>query len=303
MNAVVVGFGSIGSRHARILNELGCHTSVVSKREVGFKPSYRSLPEAIQSERPAYVVVANRTAEHGATLSELKKLGFGGTVLSEKPLFADGDFSSAEGFSRLVVGYNLRFHPLLKRLNALLKNETLISAQCYVGQYLPEWRPSADYKNNYSAKSAWGGGVLRDLSHELDYCQWLFGRWEALTAQGGHWSSLEIDSDDVFCLMLRMASCPVVTVQMNYLDRASRREILVVTDRHTFKADLISGVLEVDRTKENCMAAIDETFRLQHKAVMEEKFGDLCSREEGLEVMRMILAAEKATKENSWVNR
>ena len=45
----------------------------------------------------------------------------------------------------------------------------------YAGQCLPTWRPESDYKNTYSAKSEKGGGVLRDLSHEIDLCLSLVG--------------------------------------------------------------------------------------------------------------------------------
>ena len=33
-------------------------------------------------------------------------------------------------------------------------------ANAQVGQYLPDWRPDTDYRNNYGAKLKWGGGIL-----------------------------------------------------------------------------------------------------------------------------------------------
>ncbi len=146
--------------------------------------------------------------------------------------------------------------------------------------------------------------MLRDLSHELDYLNWLLGGWKVLVALGGHFSHLEIESDDVFSLLMQTERCPVVTVQLNYLDRIGRRELLINTDLHTYKADLVKGILQVDGEVEIFKVNIDDTYWLQHETILAEN-GDntryLCSLDEGLEVMRMIEAVEKSAKEKAWI--
>ena len=146
--------------------------------------------------------------------------------------------------------------------------------------------------------------MLRDLSHELDYLNWLLGGWKALTALGGHFSHLEIESDDVFSLLMQTERCPVVTVQLNYLDRIGRRELLINTDLHTYKADLVKGILQVDDEVEVFKLNLDDTYWLQHETILAEN-GDntryLCSLEEGLKVMCMIEAVEKSAKEKAWI--
>ncbi|MFX7793064.1 Gfo/Idh/MocA family oxidoreductase, partial [Acinetobacter baumannii] len=51
----------------------------------------------------------------------------------------------------------------------------LYNAFIEIGQYLPDWRPTKDYRETVSAKTELGGGVLLELSHELDYAQWILG--------------------------------------------------------------------------------------------------------------------------------
>src|SRR5215472_1264696 len=128
-SALVVGLGSIGERHARLLSELGHDVAVVSRRGLGDKRrSYPMLGDALAAERPDYVVVANETAEHHATLMALASAGFAGRVLVEKPLFDRLAPLPEHRFRASFVGYNLRFHPVLQELGRVLEGEHPISA-------------------------------------------------------------------------------------------------------------------------------------------------------------------------------
>lgn len=303
MNVLVVGYGSIGARHARILSELGCHTAIVSGRKVDFQIVYPDLVAALAAEHPDYVVIANETNQHQNTLSELAKLGYTGTVLVEKPLFSNWAELPDQPFRKLFVAYNLRFHPIIQRLKTLLEGEEILSVQSYVGQYLPDWRPATDYRASYSASAEQGGGALRDLSHELDYLTWMLGKWERVSALGGHLSSLEITSDDIFALMLVTPLCPIVTLQLNYLDRKTRRFVLVNTSDHTIEADLIKGSITIDRDIELFTTERDVTYRSMHQAVLSGNTGALCSLDEGLETLYLIQMAERSARQGEWVKR
>lgn len=301
MKALIVGYGSIGSRHARILAEMGCQVAVASSRLITDYPCFGTIAESVSGFQPDYVVLANETAAHHAGLCGLAAVGFAGTVLVEKPLFHEPRPMPAHRFGKVFVAYNLRFHPLLQRLRVLLEGETLISAQAYVGQYLPGWRPERDYREGYSARGSAGGGVLRDLSHELDYLNWLLGGWRQLTALGGHYSELEISSDDVFAVMMSTARCPVVTVQLNYLDRLARRQLVINTQRHTFGIDFMAGELVVDDVRQAFPAERDHSYREMHRAILAGEGDFLCTVEEGTDVVGMIAAAELAVAERRWI--
>ena len=303
LSVLVVGYGSIGTRHVRILEELGYSAAVVSRRNFECPRRYATVLDALESELPDYVVIANRTSEHYETVKTLALAGYTGRVLVEKPLFHHLRPVPEHRFARSFVGYNLRFHPVIQRLRGLLEWETAISAQVYVGLYLPEWRPDRDYRNVYSARKSEGGGALRDLSHELDYVSWLFRGWIRLTALGGKLGDLEIDTDDVFAVLVETQGCPVVTVQMNYLDRVFRREILVNTISHTFRANLIKGTVQIDGGPvEEYDMNRDTTYLAQHRAALRNSFEPLATLEDGVNVLRMIAAAEKAARDGGWVS-
>ena len=244
---LVSGFGSIGQRHVRILREMGQKVHVFSRRKLQEEEYYQNLEAALSEVHPEYVVIANETSEHESTLKKVLSFGVP-KILVEKPLFSTSIENLTENpKSHVSIAYNLRFHPLLQRLRSEIKVQIVLSVKIYVGQYLPDWRPQQDYRKSYSASRGQGGGVLRDLSHELDYINWLFGPWQAISALGAHYSSLPGDSDDVFCLLLKMERCPALSLQMNYLDRCGRREITINTDEHTYHLDLVKQEYKKDK--------------------------------------------------------
>lgn len=301
MKALVVGFGSAGARHTRVLEGLGLAVAVVSRRPVERSGAYATIADAVPDWRPDYVVLAGRTAERRRDMAALADSGFEGPVLAEKPLFDRGTDVPDNSFSAVFVGYNLRFHPVVRRLADILEDAAVYGVHAYVGQYLPDWRPGTDYRAGYSAVRTEGGGVLRDLSHELDFLTWMLGGWTRLTAAGGRVSHLEIDSDDIFSVLFEAARCPVVSVQMNYLDSVLRRQVLALTDRGTVRADLAAGRIEFAGKTESFAPDGDDTYTAEHAAALSGDGSTLCTLPEALDVMRMIEAAETAAAQSTWV--
>jgi predicted dehydrogenase len=301
INVVVIGYGSIGQRHVRLLNELGHQVAVVSRRNVDYPTVYNQLETALLNEKPDYIVVANETSQHENTLMEIKSTGYDQKILVEKPLFL---YSGATpiNLSSLYVGYNLRFHPLIQALYERLKGTRILSVQAYVGQYLPTWRPGTDYSKSYSAFAEKGGGVLRDLSHELDYLQFLFGDWQEMMAFGGKLSDLVINSDDHFSFMYKTKKVQLVTLQMNYLDFITQRFVIINTNEKTYKADFINNTLQINEKVIKFNVERDDTYIAQHRAVLNGEKEFLCSYNDGLNVVKMIEKAEKASKEKVWVS-
>lgn len=303
MRALVIGHGSIGVRHARILQEEGCEVGVVSRREIEASPRYATISEGVRGHRPEYVVVANRTSEHGAALEGLAAAGFKGTVLVEKPLFQDARSVPENAFAGLLVAYNLRFHPGVRALREALRGQRVLSVQAYAGQYLPTWRPGRDYREAYSASRTQGGGVLRDLSHELDYLNWTLGGWTRVAAVGGQLSSLEIDSEDTVVMLAAFHACPAVSVQLNYLDRPGRRSVIANTDDHTVVLDFTEGYVQIDGARTPFSAGRDDTYRAQHQAILSGEAADVCTVGEALSVMHLVEAAERSLDSNQWATR
>ena len=123
--ALVIGYGSIGKRHADILNSMDTikNVAVLSSQDNLPYETITSLEE-IPKLNPNYIIVASNTAVHYEQLAYLEKNLQGKKILVEKPLF---DFFNDLQIknNQVFVGYNLRFHPLMK----LIKEKILVHLQ------------------------------------------------------------------------------------------------------------------------------------------------------------------------------
>ena len=59
-----------------------------------------------------------------------------------------------------------------------------------------------NYENNVSANKNLGGGVLLELSHEINYLNWLFGDVKWVKASISKQSSLKLDVEDTANIIL-----------------------------------------------------------------------------------------------------
>ncbi len=298
LNAVVIGLGSIGQRHARVLKELGHGVATVSRRDGG---DYQSIAQAIAASRSGYVVVATETSEHARSLQQLAEADFRGTVLVEKPVFAHPQLVPDYPFARLLVGYNLRFHPVMTAFAERLAGRQAVTVSAYVGQDIRDWRPGRDHRTTASATQQAGGGVLRDLSHEIDYLLWLFGPWRRVAALGGSSGTRQIEVEDHLSLLLEMTRSAAVQVHMDYLDRPGIRKIRVNLADETIEADMIGGRLTINGQTHDVSSARDESYRKMHLAAMNGG-GPICTFAEGLAVMDLIDASERALQSRTWIS-
>jgi predicted dehydrogenase len=305
LKTAVIGYGSIGARHARILGNLSdSAVRIVSRRTLDRQPTYATIEQLLLHDSPGYLVVANETSAHLDTLIALHHHRFTGRILVEKPLFQHAsDAHKVQGLdmSNIRVAYNFRYHPVLKKMKELIAGETVIQTHIFTAQYLPSWRPSTDYSASYSASKQKGGGVIRDLSHELDYLLWLFGDWHSLTASGGKISNLNIDSDDHFSAIYHMKSGAHVMLHINYLDRIPKRQIIINTNHQTISADLIAGTVQTPNQHWSLATERDDIYRLQHLDCMQAQPQHACTFEEAMEVMRLIEAMEQSSDNREWI--
>ena len=245
-DAAIIGFGSIGQRHANNLLKLG-------KRVIVYDP----LPLQLQKAREAgYAVISS--FEGAISLSNAvvicspprlhvpqaaTALYLGKATFIEKPLSANVNgikplFSIAKRkHASFFVGCNLRFTQGLQMIKKLLERNTIgtvISADINFGYYLPLWRPGTDYRKNYAASRKAGGGIMLDAIHEIDYAIWLFGSPVEVFAVYGKKSDLEIETEDyadIFGNFGSSAGSTPVHIHLDYLNKKYTRYCRIVGEK------------------------------------------------------------------------
>lgn len=302
MKVLVIGYGSIGKRHYEVLSQLPQVYSIdlVTKQNIEDKICYQSLEDVDDICQYDYFVIASETSKHFEQLKFLEENVKDKLIFCEKPLFKSKQNLDIK-HNQIFVGYVLRFHPLLKKLKDMINGEKILYVNAKCGQYLPTWRPNTDYRNCYSAKKDNGGGVLLDLSHELDYVQWLCGRIQVLNSTQTKVSDLEISSDDLTMLMGKTDKDILVNISIDYISKIIHRKVLIETLEHTYELDFIVNSL-VQKNKQG-LEELYSFSNLQRNYMFEQmhldifqKQKNICTFKEALEVMDTISTIQEQNK-------
>lgn len=258
--ALVVGSGSIARRHLanfrQLLpgSEVGCVSASgrpLADGETIATTQLQSITDAV-AWAPDLAVVASPAPLHLEHACHLLDAGI--PVLIEKPLsdsldrVRDAAPLLARHRDRIEIAYNLRF------LSSALKMRALIDEACVgrilglrieAGQYLPDWRPQADYRRQVSANRSLGGGVLLELSHDLDYLIWLFGRFDQVFCIATNSGQLEIDVEDRADILLSRDDL-TAQVHLDFLQRRASRSCKVIGSTGTLHWDLIANCISLE---------------------------------------------------------
>jgi len=295
MKVLIVGFGSIGKRHFEILNdfEMLSEVHIVTKQVVKNLISFNKLDDIDNLSSYGYFIISSETVKHYEQLKYICSKVTNKKILVEKPLY-DKIHDNINSTNKIFTAYNLRFHPVLQKLSTLLKDEKIYYANIICGQYLPTWRPEQDYRDSYSAKLEEGGGVLRDLSHELDYATWLFGDIEKIEAINTKISDLEINSDDIFTAIATTNKQVIVNVTIDYISKTPIRRLLIHTKSQTIEVDVINNSIILypknGNSKKIKIEMVDRnyTYATMHKNIINDKFEMLCNFNNGKKIVNMI---------------
>jgi len=209
-------------------------------------------------------------------------------VLIEKPISNDLD--------NIFVDYNLRYHPCINFIKDLLTQEIILSAN--IGQYLPDWRPNRDYKTTYSSDYKKGGGVLLELSHEIDYMMYLFGKCNKSYGLASKLSDLDINCDDSVVGYLEFQKCKHVSFNFNLLDRQGRREIILNTNKSTFKIDIFNNEIVSKVGKKTFHFNKNESYKNMHLDILNNDGKIACKYYESIETIDLINKIKPINKQN-----
>ena len=319
MNIIFFGLGSIGKRHYRnlmsISNDFNFYAYRVRKNPLSdeFKKikiiddlqkvkSFKFDLAIISSPPSVQENIINFVVENSINFFVEKPIGINYSNLY--PLLKEVKQKKLIS----MVGFNLRAHPVhneIKRIVAENQLGNVVSIRSMVGQYLPDWHPDEDYSKGYSANKHLGGGVLLDLTHELDFVYSLFGDFLDYKAFFGKLSSLSADTEDIAEIIIKFKNNVLGSVRLDYIQMFPQRSGQIIGEKASLFYDLINPKIEIydksgliyikefDKYNRNEMYLLQMKLlvdSIKNKTFVENDF------ESGLKILKLVndLKAEKS---------
>jgi predicted dehydrogenase len=328
---LIIGLGSIGKRHLRIVKQLFPSVKIIALRHkqcdsmdlesFGLYACVNNIEKAIQL-KPDAAIISNPSSMRLEIMNTLANVGV--HILSEKPISSKTDGiqdlinSCIDSGIVLMTGYNLRFLPSLLKFRQQIqigKIGKILSFNAEVGQNLLDWRPNIDYKKTVSSQKKLGGGVLLEMSHELDYIAWIFGKVEWVKSHISKQSNLEIDVEDNANIIFGIKHVDdyniVGQLNMNFFQHNISRNCKVVGEKGTLVWDGVKGKVKFYGENSNSWRTIfsslpDRDFTYQeeiknfiHSIEYNEK--PYITGTDGLKTLQLIDAIRKSSAKNNVV--
>ncbi|WP_320682308.1 hypothetical protein [Prochlorococcus sp. MIT 1314] len=179
----IIGSGSIALRHYRICEEMSLNVHIFSpsknRKEWLEENQFRvSHPEEVTCEIGIVCSSASRHLVDINLLGNIAKL-----IIVEKPLFPYQLIYkkiSCIHSEKIIVGFNKRFESGIQEMKkiSILENSEIDSITMKCLSDLNNWRRKDLRKlsESTSLQLRKGGGVLNELSHEIDLCEFLGGK-------------------------------------------------------------------------------------------------------------------------------
>jgi len=309
----VMGLGNIAGRHRRNLKMMHPKGHVISISASGRIPEsmpddcdffVESIDDAIKMN-PRFAVIASPSPMHLDHSLQFLKANI--PVLVEKPLTAEYEdglklAAAADTYGTPVaVAYCLRFMPSALKIKQLLQTNiigTIFNINIIAGEFLPNWRASKDYKDSVSVSKHLGGGVLLELSHELDYARWLLGDLSVEFSSLNNSKTLNLEVEEVADILLTNAAGLRCYVHLDFLQSPAYRVATFIGEKGRLEWDLATNTVKlITISGEEMMYSDDDWERNQMYVDMLNQFdgyihgkplGALATIEDGVAVVGLV---------------
>lgn len=316
---LVVGLGSIGLRHAKLLCErsdvelticemvegnLAKAVSALSNNSVF---TYSDLPNAL-SQKPEVVFICVPDKFHVSV--GLQAIESEADIFVEKPVSdsvksAQKLIATAETAKRFMqVGYMLRLDEGLIKMKKLVEDGQLgklAGGRAMIGTYVTLLNAkSNDREINPNS-------LIVDYTHELEFIRWFFGDVIEIKAMSSSIGGLEKrPQPNIVQILLKMEDHALVQVHMDYIQFPQRRLFEIYGDKGTLSYDFMTGEIrkfnfQQEHTWENLdvtpvMDRWDDLFRKEHEIFFERRDTGVPPLVSGWDGLKVLEIAEKVIK-------
>ncbi|MAV05487.1 hypothetical protein CBE37_01505 [bacterium TMED277] len=301
-NILIVGLGTIGKRYFNNLStffkdrEVFIYKKLKNKSEKNFK-----------TKKIGAAIISNPSNLHIHSAIKFAKKGI--HCLIEKPLSIN-----FKGVTKLVkikkkknlsiqVGYNLRFLKgaqfFKKKFQNKKKQIKHITINCLTNML--NWRKDKNYKKFSSSSKKLNGGVLFELSHEVDYLRWIFGDIKEVFAIIKNTGKLKSDIDEIARILIKLKSGITADINLSLINHYEKRDCIVFTKQGYYEWNLLKDEVKKNNKSifKNKKFDINQTQIDQIKNFLNsisKNSRSAANLEDGIKTLKTLLAIEKSSK-------
>jgi predicted dehydrogenase len=303
MRLLIVGLGSMGRRRIRNLQYLkageiaGFDPRADRRDEATAKYGVRTFgdfEQALENVNPNALVISTPPDLH---VKYAKIAVVNGQHFFSEASVMDDDLDELIDLARAhpevvaAPSCTMRFHPSVQTIKRLVDaggfgKPLLLTYQS--GLWLPDWHPWEDYRSFYVARRA--TGACREIvPFELSWLTWIFGPVDLVTGMRGKLSSLDVDIDDAYQVLLRFRSGLLGHLLVDVISRAPVRSFRLSSDQATIEWDAVAKKVRFFRASTQEWEVIPEPEQIQET-------GYIVAENMYIEEMRDFVAACEGRK-------
>lgn len=284
---IVVGLGSIGRRHTRLLLERNDLTIEVvepniealniAETELGKLTNHQSFQTALET-KPDNIWLCTPTQFHAEqTISALEAEAH---VFCEKPMSdslenAQKMKEAADKSGKVLnIGFMLHFMPAMLRLRVLIQQNVLgniLHIHARIGTYITLVNSLSRYQSHQQ------GSLFLDYAHQPDIFYWLIGKTpKSVSVSGFQAGEIELSSNPNVAIVVCEYDTPLVTtLHLNYVQMPQRHDYEIVGDKGWVSLDFETGEIKIGFREEQSIQTEfykyerDDLYRAQISAFLD----------------------------------
>jgi predicted dehydrogenase len=322
-NICIIGKGSIGIRHGKILNKEGYNIFFLRKKnkkqKIKTNYNHRDITkiDQIKKNRIDLFIITNPTSEHIKTLLKIKKKNL--NVLVEKPIISSE--KELDVIKKLYVkfkmnifsGYQLRYDSRIIFIKKFIlkKIKKIRYSSFKLKTFLPNWHPWENFKSSYASQKKLGGGVLLTCSHEIDLANYFFGEAKSVFCIKTKSKLKTRNVENSVLLIIKHKNNIVTNINLDFsFKNTEERGFEITLDDQEIKCDLKKKELLLlnnffcKKINTNASLNRDSLFKKQNLSILNKikrrskkvKFDDLIATE------KIIFAAKKSILSKKFEN-
>lgn len=265
MKFIIIGSGSIGQRHISNIKKINHKHDVdvfdLDKRKLQkLKHLDVNFLNRIDNLKSKYDCAFICTPPISHVQYARKFLNEKIHVFIEKPLsitnigISNLEKLTKQNSSLAFVGYNFRFNDGINLIKSIIMKQKLgkpLHASAYFGQYLPDWRPSQNYKKNYSAIKKMGGGIILDSSHEIDYLRWIFDEPKSVQSEFSYVNNLKTNVEGIAEIILKFQNNMIASIHLDFIRRDYKRGLEILCENGIINWSLKDRKIRIFNSQNN----------------------------------------------------